>query len=126
MGHQGTAGNLEILIGKEVKMNKLLKFSLPILLILGLVLITAYAQAPSLAPSKESPMPRPAPAPTWREDSSAKEMEPTTPTSGAAGQHGDTERMIVRTGNMSLVVEDIHISMDDIAEDLESARELLQ
>ena len=63
--------------------------------------------APSVAPM---PMPAPAPAPPREEEAVVSE----------AGQPWDIERMIVRTGNMQLVVEDVRTSIDRITELTES------
>ena len=98
-------------------MNKLFKFSLPILLVLGLVLITACAAAPAKAPSRDAPppmptptpRPTPTPAPVWGESSKTE-----TTASNDVVHTWAIERMIVRTGNMSLVVEDVSVAMDQI------------
>ena len=94
-------------------MNKVLKFSLPLLLILGLVLTSACAPAPSVpAPPREE---TPAPTPT-------EPMPPTPPKFEVTGDENTgvggtvTLRMIVRTGNMSLLVEDVPVAMDQITE----------
>ena len=91
-------------------MKKWFKFSIPVLLIAGLML--AGACAPAGAPLPMPPMP--APTPAWEEDASVtKAGESSTPYE--VGQTWATERMIVRTGNMSLVVEDVPIALDKIA-----------
>ena len=101
-------------------MNRSLKFSLPILLILGLVLTSACAsavptpsapsreEAPALTPAK--PMPGPTPTPLTPPKLEATGDEKT----GAGGTA--TLHMIVRTGNMSVVVGDVPAAMDQIAE----------
>jgi len=106
-------------------MNKILKFSLPLLLILGLVLTSACAApTPSPASPRPSPIPAPTPRPTpmpppapaW-DDSATTKGEPSPPIKPAeVGQPWATERMIVRTGNISLVIEDVLAGMDQIME----------
>ena len=97
-------------------MNKLLKFSLPILLILGLVLTSACAPAPSVpAPPRETPAPTPTkPMPTPTPPTPPKFEVTGDENTGAGGTV--TLRMIVRTGNISLVVEDVLVGMDQISE----------
>ena len=100
-------------------MKKWFKFSIPALLIVGLMLAGGCAAPPAPAPQMErppsTPTPRPAPAktpaPVWGESS---KIEPTVPYD--VGQSQATERMIVRIGNMSLVVEDVLAGMDHITE----------
>ena len=98
-------------------MNKLLKFSLPVL-ILTLVLTSACAPA-ATAPPKPAPPPMPTPVPT---PTPRPTPPPTRGDEGASvtmfdvGQPWATERMIVRTGDMSLVVEDVPAGIDQIAE----------
>ena len=97
-------------------MKKSLKFSIPALLVVGLMLASACAAPPAPAPQMERPPlmpPMPTLRPAEREDASVtKEGSPTT---YEVVQTWATERMIVRTGNMSLVVEDIPIALDKIA-----------
>ena len=106
-------------------MNKLLKFSLPILLILGLILTSACA--PAQAPPSERvpsmppvPMPTPTPTPTPTPMSIPKvtngeDIPQLWATAGGAGQSSVTERMIVRIGNIALVVEDVPASIERTA-----------
>jgi hypothetical protein len=82
-------------------MNKLLKFSLPMLLIAGLMLISGCAAAPVLTP--------PAPAPS-------KEIVDEGQYPGAIPDEVTTERKIIRTGSITLEVEDIVGTMDKVAE----------
>jgi len=86
-------------------MNKLLKISVPIL-ILGLMLATACAAAPSLTP----PVPTPAPPP------SAEFVEDKGYPSEVPPNESTTERKIIRTGSITLEVEDIVETMDEVAE----------
>ena len=74
-------------------MNKLLKFSIPILLILGLVLIGGCASSPT----------------------------PSPPSQGGAGEgeavdDATKDRKIVREGSMTVEVEDIAEALDEVAE----------
>jgi hypothetical protein len=97
-------------------MNKPLGFLLP-LLISGLVLASACASAPPWeeeeaampAPAPEVPVERPpaAPAADFVEEKGY-------PGNDASGEI-DTERKIVKTGNMSLEVEEIGQAMDEVA-----------
>jgi len=102
-------------------MNKLLKFSLPLLLILGLVLTSACAPAayaptpPRPGPPPTTPTPPPL-APAWDESTTGKGEPPAPTTPAEVGQPWATERMIVRTGNISLVVEDVPVAMGQISE----------
>jgi len=94
-------------------MNKWLKLSMPIVLILGLAL--ASACAPAGAPS----MPPPPPSAV------EEERPPATPEEGfveekgypSAGESDEVtiERKIVKTGNMTLEVEKIGEAMDKVA-----------
>jgi hypothetical protein len=88
---------------KDTKMNKLLKVSIPILLILGLVLISGCAgSATPSPPGKGEEEERSAPADGGQGDS--ENGEPTE------------ERKIVKEGYMTLEVEDIAETMDEVAE----------
>jgi hypothetical protein len=86
-------------------MNKLLKVSIPILLILGSVLITGCA-----APAEVLPVPTPVPAPSLPkgvvDEGGYPDAVPEEPTE---------ERKIVKTGYITLEVEDIAASMDKVA-----------
>ena len=88
-------------------MNKLLKFSVPIVLILGLMLISGCAAAPPM------PVPSPAPLPSMPapEEFVDKEGYP-----GAGPGEAAIERKIVKTGQITLEVEDIAETMDEVAE----------
>jgi hypothetical protein len=79
---------------KEAKMNKLLKLSIPILLVLGLVLISGCA-SPSEAPSVPG-------------DGGQDESEIPEESTG--------DRKIVREGSVTLEVVDIAETMDKVAE----------
>jgi len=94
-----------------------------LLLVMLLMVPIACAKAPTPAPmpppapvpEKESmpavvPTPVPAPAPPRAEEVMVSE----------AGQPWDIERMVVRTGNMQLVVEDVRTTIDQITELTES------
>ena len=84
-------------------MNKWLKFSIPIL-ILGLILTSACA------PAGAPPMPGPTPAPS--EEAIDEERYP-----GVITPSEETvERKIVKTGHITLEVEDIGEAMDKVAE----------
>ena len=92
---------------RDAKMNKLLKLSIPILLILGLVLISGCGASPSKAPSVP--------------DEGGPDEQGLAPVDG--GRDGSEltddlteDRKIVRTGSMTLEVEDIAEAMDEIAE----------
>jgi len=84
-------------------MNKLLKFSIPILLI-GLMLTSACA-APAGAP------PMPPPAPELPPELVDKEGYPS-----AVPEESTIERKIVKTGHITLEVEDVVETMDEVAE----------
>jgi len=84
-------------------MNKLLKFSLPPLLILGLMLTSACA------PAGAPPMPAPAPPEEFRD---ADKEYPSTAVPGEAA----VERKIVKTGQITLEVADIAETMGKVAE----------
>jgi len=79
-------------------MNKLLKVSIAILLILGLVLISGCGTSPSVQPPDEGKYP------SDGGQSSSDSEEPTE------------DRKIVKTGYMTLEVEDITETMDKVAE----------
>jgi hypothetical protein len=87
-------------------MNKILKFSLPVLLIAALVLISGCAPA-GVSP----PIPTPMPAPTLPKDSVDEGRYPSTIPGEVA-----TERKIVRTGHITLEVEDIAGIMEEVAQ----------
>jgi hypothetical protein len=89
-------------------MNKWFKFSIPIFLIVGLILVSACA------PAARPPVPVPAPTPI----PPASENYP-----GGKGYNSDmtlpeemaTERKIVKTGYMTLEVEDVADAIDEVA-----------
>ena len=85
-------------------MNKLLKFSLPPLLILGLMLTNACA------PAGAPPMPGLVPSPS--EEAVEEERVPST----AEPSEEALERKIIKTGYITLEVEDIVEAMDKVAE----------
>jgi hypothetical protein len=87
-------------------MNKLLKVSIPILLILGLVLISGCGASPSELPSL--------PGEGGRDES-------LLPGWGVVDENEITDKLtedrkIVKTGSMTLEVEDIAETMDEVAE----------
>ncbi len=96
-------------------MNKLLKISIPVVLILGLMLTTACAQAgvsqskptvPTMAPTPME-MPPPAPEGFVDEGGGYPSAVPSGPT---------IERKIIKTGYITLEVEDVVEAMDKVAE----------
>ncbi len=92
-------------------MKRLILALLLVMLLLLPVACAAPARAPAPAPPPApsvAPMPVPAPAPAPPREEEAVVTE--------AGQPWDIERMIVRTGNMQLVVEDVRASIDRINE----------
>lgn len=89
-------------------MTKWLKFSIPMLLILGLMV--ASACAPAGAPP-EIPAPTPAPAPTEEFRDEDKEY----PSTAVPGEEA-VERKIVKTGHITLEVADIAETMGKVAE----------
>jgi hypothetical protein len=91
-------------------MNKLFKFSIP-LLILGLMLTSACAKAvvPSGGPT---PTPTPTPAPVPSERASEDKGYP----SEAMPDELSVERKIIRTGYITLEIEDIAGTMDKVAQ----------
>lgn len=93
-------------------MNKPLKFSLPPLLILGLMLTSACAPAgapPSMPPEIPAPTPAPAPSEEFRDED--KEYPSTTVPGEPA-----TERKIIKTGYITLEVADVAETMGKVAE----------
>ncbi|MCX6008642.1 MAG: DUF4349 domain-containing protein [Chloroflexi bacterium] len=96
-------------------MNKLLKILIPILVILGLVLAAGCAKAPTPAqvppPTSSSIVPAPAPPGVFKgyTDVGESRYAPTEP--GAT----ETDRKIVKTGYMTLQVNDITEAMTGIA-----------
>ena len=92
-----------------------------LLLVMLLMVPIACAKAPTPAPM---PMPPPAPVPEKAPMPAVVPMPvpaPAPPPSeevmvSEAGQPWDIERMIVRTGNMQLIVEDVRASIDRINE----------
>jgi len=87
-------------------MNRLLKVSIPILLIMGSVLISGCA-----APAEVLPVPTPVPAPSLPkgvvDEGGYPDTVPDEPTE---------ERKIVKTGYITLEVKDIAESMDKVAD----------
>jgi hypothetical protein len=96
-------------------LNKLLKILIPILVILGLVLAAGCAKAPTPAqvppPTSSSIVPAPAPPGVFKgyTDVGESRYAPTEP--GAT----ETDRKIVKTGYMTLQVNDITEAMTGIA-----------
>ncbi len=86
-------------------MNKLLKVLIPTLLILGSVLISGCA-----APAEVLPVPTPVPAPSPPKGLVDEGWYP-----NAIPEETTEERKIVKTGYLTLEVEDIAKSMDEVA-----------
>jgi len=95
------------------------------LLIIGLLLVVcllvpvACAKAPSAPVPAPEPAPAPAPMPppvieVPPKPAPAPSPRPEEPTEGDSGQSWATERMIVRTGDMSLVVADVMTAIERI------------
>lgn len=85
---------------------KKLMFLIAAVLVVGLILPVACAKAPAPVPAP-APAPRPAPMPPPQEKGVVY--------SGGDLPSADEERMIIRTGEMSLVVEDVVKARDEIA-----------
>jgi len=95
---------------------KRLLFGVIAMFVVGLTLAVSCAPAPSetypttvpetIVPTMTRPVPTPTPAPA--------PVFPSTPSDGGTGQIPSTDRLIVRTANMSLVVQDIPIAMDQV------------
>jgi len=92
---------------RDARMNKLLKVSIPILLILGLVLISGCSASPSKAPS--------VPGEAGPDEQGLAPVDEVRVTSGLTDELPE-DRKIVRTGSMTLEVEDIAEAMDAVAE----------
>jgi hypothetical protein len=88
-------------------MNKLLKASIVTLLILGLVLIAGCALSPSELPSVPG-----------KDGANEGGLVPDEGGGDASGINGESteDRKIVKTGSMTLEVEDIAEAMDEVAE----------
>ena len=87
-------------------MNKLLKVSIPVLLILGIILIGGCASAPSgIMP----PMPPPVPSEKFVDEESYNYDE-----GGGVPGESSIDRKIIRTGYITLEVENITETMDKI------------
>ena len=91
-------------------MNKLLKILIPILVILGLVLAAGCAKAPAPAPSPPGAAMPAAPG-LFKNDTYGGESSTAPAESGQA----DIDRKIVKTGYMTLQVNDITEAMTGIA-----------
>ena len=92
---------------REAKMNKLLKLPIPILLILGLVLISGCGASPSEAPT--------IPGEGKPDEQGLAPAAEGRLTSGLTDELPE-DRKIVRTGSITLEVEDIAETMDAVAE----------
>lgn len=95
-------------------MKKLIAGLLIIVLLLGAVACGQAEEGPTWAPSQSkdgSSFPSPTVAPTI----TAKPPEPREDGEYAGGEMVSVDRMIIRTGEMYLVVEDVSISLDQIA-----------
>lgn len=86
-------------------MNRLIKIAIPVLLILGLVLAAGCAAKKAVAPSPTPPLP-----PAAKEYADVSESRTVGVETG-----GDTDRRIVKTGYLTLEVEDIAEAIADIA-----------
>jgi hypothetical protein len=84
---------------KQAKMNKLLRFPILILLVLGVVLISGCGASPSVAPPGEE-----------SEHSEGGQDE------GEIPEDSTEDRKIVKEGSITLEVEDIAETMDEVAE----------
>jgi hypothetical protein len=89
--------------GKGVGMTKLLKLLIPVITALGLVLIGGCAT------SRETPTPLPTPAPSQEVSKGRKDLPL------AVVEEPTLERKIVKTGYMTLEVEDISEAMTEIS-----------
>ena len=87
-------------------MNKMLKIIIPTLLILGLVLINGCTKPAEVLPVP-TPMPAPSPPKESADDGGYPSNVPDEPTE---------ERKIIKTGYITLEVEDIAESMDKVAD----------
>ena len=92
---------------KDIKMNKLLKVSIPILLILGLVLISGCGASPSELPNVPG--------------GGGSDEERLAPADGGGDNSEITDeltedRKIVKTGSITLKVGNITETMDEVAE----------
>ncbi len=100
-------------------MNRLLKIALPILIILGLVLAAGCSSArQSSVPSTVAPpAPMPAPAAPPLASGTAKYNAGGPEVTTVTGQSGETDlqRKIVRTGNLTIEVDDIDAALAAIA-----------
>ncbi len=96
--------------------HKLVTLGVAVAVIVSLVVVGCAKPAPAPPPG---PAPRPAPAPTPA-PAPAPPPAPPAPKEealvemSAVGQPWATERMIVRTGDISLIVEDVPAAMDQI------------
>jgi len=100
-----------------------------LLLVMLLLVPVACAKAPTPSPAP-APMPVPAPAPPPASESGKAPMPVPAPAPvppreeevmvSEAGQPWDIERMIVRTGNVQLAVEDVRATIEKVTELTES------
>ena len=79
-----------------------------LIIMLALVILLLVPAACASAPSEVAPMPAPAPMPP--------EADETYKNAGAGALPANEERMIVRTGEISLVVKDVVGTQDEIAQ----------
>ena len=82
-----------------------MKRSIIVLFLVMLLLVPVACAAPPGAPSGVAPLPAPAPMPSEKDEGFAPGTLPST-----------EERMIVRTGDMSLVVQDVVDTRNEIAQ----------
>lgn len=90
-------------------MNKQLRFSIPLALILALTLTTGCASGG--APS----MPAPAPSEEWVDEAVVEPVREESYPGGEKTAEIDTERKIVKNGRINLEVESVVDAMDEIA-----------
>lgn len=99
-------------------MKKLLKIAIPMLIILGLVLAAGCSGVrQSTAPSFPAPAPMPAPAAPPFAPGISKDNAGGPEFTSQTGQSGETDlqRKIVRTGNLTIEVDDIDAALAAIA-----------
>ena len=93
-------------------MKKLWKITLPLLLMVALLLTVGCAAKQSTAPmSAPSPLPAPAPVPGLARDAAGTAES----TQGSSSNLPETDRKIIRTGQITLEVADIGKAMDEVA-----------
>ncbi len=94
-------------------MKRILLIPLMVVLVSGLI-FGGCAISPSTPALMPPPAPSPAPMPPGQEE--GFKVDESQVTVSDVGESWATERMIVRTGNMWLIVNDVPIALDQIAE----------